>query len=70
MNFEQRMKYTKDRKLHSDYIKEMEQIASLRKVILHNAYKTEEIDSLLKSVGIEAEMYFPKNMYSYRVRKC
>lgn len=60
MNSEQRRIYTFDRKLYPDPGKREEQLIALKKITIHNAFRTAEVENLLKQAGVKVEKYFPE----------
>ncbi len=60
MDGEQRRQYVFDRKLHPDPARALDQTKSLRRVIIHHAQRTQEVEELLGRAGVLAERYVPK----------
>ena len=59
MNSQQKKEYVFDRKLFPGKAERNAQISSLKRVIIHNAQKTNEVEKLLERVGVNTEKYFP-----------
>ncbi len=60
MNDEQRLQYTVDRKLHRDKETEEKQRATLREIVIHNGYRTDEVRDSILEFGTPFIEYQPR----------